>query len=231
MLKFLGFSIFRGGEKMEKQLIFSRKYFYLLFGIHVLLGLYLTSLYNYLLFHSLAELFSIVVACGIFMIAWNSRRFLDNNYLLLIGIAYLFVGGFDLIHTLAYKGMNIFQGYETNLPTQLWISARYMESLSLLIAPLFLRRKLKVNLVFLSYTAASTLLLLFIFYWDIFPTCFIEGIGLTPFKKISEYIISLILLASIVLLLMNRRDFDKNILRWVVWSIISFAPFHSANHT
>jgi len=134
---------------MEKQLIFSKKYLYLLFGIHVLLGLYLTSLYNYLLFHSLAELFSIVVACGIFMIAWNSRRFLDNNYLLLIGIAYLFVGGFDLIHILAYKGMNIFQGYETNLPTQLWISARYMESLPLLIAPLFLRRKLKVNLVYL----------------------------------------------------------------------------------
>jgi PAS domain S-box-containing protein len=207
------------GEKMEKQLIFSKKYLYLLFGILVLLGLYLSSLYNYLLFHSLAELFSIVVACGIFMIAWNSRRFLDNNYLLLIGIAYLFVGGFDLIHTLAYKGMNIFQGYETNLPTQLWISARYMESLSLLIAPLFLRRKLKVNLVFLTYAAASTLLLLFIFYWDIFPTCFIEGIGLTPFKKISEYIISLIFLASIVLLLMNRRDFDKNILQWVVWSI------------
>jgi PAS domain S-box-containing protein len=208
------------GEKMEKQLIFSKKYLYLLFGILVLLGLYLSSLYNYLLFHSLAEIFSIVIACGIFMIAWNSRRFLDNNYLLLIGIAYLFVGGFDLIHTLAYKGMNIFQGYETNLPTQLWISARYMESLSLLIAPLFLRRKLKVNLVFLTYAAASTLLLLFIFYWDIFPTCFIEGIGLTPFKKISEYIISLILLASIVLLLMNRRDFDKNILQWVVWSII-----------
>jgi PAS domain S-box-containing protein len=207
------------GEKMEKQLIFSKKYLYLLFGILVLLGLYLSSLYNYLLFHSLAEIFSIVIACGIFMIAWNSRRFLDNNYLLLIGIAYLFVGGFDLIHTLAYKGMNIFQGYETNLPTQLWISARYMESLSLLIAPLFLRRKLKVNLVFLTYAAASTLLLLFIFYWDIFPTCFIEGIGLTPFKKISEYIISLIFLASIVLLLMNRRDFDKNILQWVVWSI------------
>ena len=134
---------------MGKQLIFSKKYLYLLVGILVLLGLYLSSLYNYLLFHSLAELFSIVVACGIFMIAWNSRRFLDNNYLLLIGIAYLFVGGFDLIHILAYKGMNIFQGYETNLPTQLWISARYMESLPLLIAPLFLRRKLKVNLVYL----------------------------------------------------------------------------------
>ena len=93
-------------------------------GIFVLFGLYITSLYSYLLFHSLSEIFSIAVACGIFMVAWNSRRFLDNNYLLFLGVAYLFIGGIDLIHTLAYKGMGIFQGYDANLPTQLWISSR-----------------------------------------------------------------------------------------------------------
>jgi PAS domain S-box-containing protein len=196
-----------------------KKYPYFIAGILVFLGLYLASLYNYLLFHSLAEIFSIVVACGIFMVAWNSRRFLDNNYLLFIGVAYLFVGGLDLIHTLAYKGMGVFQGYETNLPTQLWIAARYMESLSLFLAPFFFGRKLKVNSVFLGYALATFLLLLSIFYWNIFPVCFIEGIGLTPFKKISEYLISLILLASIGLLLKSRREFELKILQWLVWSI------------
>ena len=44
----------------------------LLLGIFLLVGLYLTSLHNYLLFHSLAEIFSIVIACGIFMLARNS---------------------------------------------------------------------------------------------------------------------------------------------------------------
>ncbi len=57
----------------------------------VLAALVLTSRSNFLLFHSLVELFSIIVACGIFMIAWNSRRFIDNNYLLLIDISFLFV--------------------------------------------------------------------------------------------------------------------------------------------
>jgi len=69
---------------------------------------YLTSFYNYLLFHTIAEIFSILIAFAIFIIAWNSREYLDNNYLLFIGIAYLFVGGIDLVHTLAYKGMFIF---------------------------------------------------------------------------------------------------------------------------
>jgi PAS domain S-box-containing protein len=197
-----------------------KKYQYFIAGILVFLGLYLASLYNYLLFHSLAEIFSIVVACGIFMVAWNSRRFLDNNYLLCIGIAYLFVGGLDLIHTLTYKGMGIFQEYGTNLATQLWLVARYTESVSLLIAPLFFRRKLKINLLFLSYTVALSLFLISIFYLKIFPLCFVEGVGLTPFKKISEYVISLILLASIVLVLKNQDKFDRDVLKWLVWSIL-----------
>jgi PAS domain S-box-containing protein len=203
-----------------EQFPIGKRYPYFIAGILVFLGLYLTSLYNYLLFHSLAEIFSIVVACGIFMVAWNSRRFLDNNYLLLLGIGYLFVGGLDLIHTLTYKGMGIFQGYGTNLATQLWIAARYTESLSLLIAPLFIRRKLKINLLFSSYLLALLLLLISIFYWNIFPLCFVEGVGLTPFKKISEYIISVILLASIALLLKNRTEFDRDVFKWVVWSIL-----------
>ena len=203
-----------------EELRISKRYPYFIAGMLVFLGLYLTSLYNYLLFHSLAEIFSIVVACGIFMVAWNSRRFLDNNYLLFLGIGYLFVGGLDLIHTLTYKGMGIFQEYGTNLATQLWIAARYTESLSLLIAPLFIRRKLKINLLFSSYLLALLLLLLSIFYWNIFPLCFVEGVGLTPFKKISEYIISLILLASIALLLKNRTEFDRDVFKWVVWSIL-----------
>jgi signal transduction histidine kinase/PAS domain-containing protein len=204
---------------MEKFLTVKR-YPYFLIGILVFLGLYLTSFYHYLLFHSLAELFNIVVACGIFMIAWNSRRFLENNYLLFIGIAYLFVAGIDLVHTLAYKGMGIFQGYETNLPTQLWIATRYVQSLSLFIAPFFFRRKLKINYIFLGYALATFVLLTSIFYWNIFPICFIEGVGLTPFKKISEYIISLILLGSIFLLLKNRREFDRGVLQCLILSII-----------
>lgn len=205
---------------MEIQSISSKKYLVILIGILVFFGLYLTSLYSYLLFHGLAEIFSIVIACGIFMIAWNSRRFIENQYLLFIGIAYLFIGAVDLIHTFAYTGMGVFIGYETDLPTQLWIAARYMESLSLLIAPLFLRKKVRVNIVFLGYSIVTALLFLSIFYWDFFPICFIESVGLTPFKKISEYIISLVLLGSIVLLLNNRKEFDRTVLQWVLWSII-----------
>ena len=141
----------------ENDSFFARKSVAFLAGILILFGLYLSSLYNYLLFHTLAEIFSIVVACGTFVIAWYSRRILDNNYLLFLGIAFLFIGLLDLVHTMAYKGMNVFQGYETNLPTQLWIAARYMESLSLLIAPLFLNRRLRVDFILMTFALITFL--------------------------------------------------------------------------
>jgi hypothetical protein len=58
-------------------------------GLLALGGLYLISRHNYLLFHSLAEVFSIVVAGAIFMVFWNARRFLDSGYYLFVGIAYI----------------------------------------------------------------------------------------------------------------------------------------------
>lgn len=201
-------------------LMIIRKYNWIFGGIIVLTSILLSRLYNFLLFHSLAELFSIVIAIGIFIVAWNSRRYLDNNYLLFLGIAYLFIGAIDTVHTLAYKGMGVFPEYDANLPTQLWIMARYMESTSLLIAPFFLNKKIRLNLIFAIYLAISVLLLGSIF-WQIFPDCFIEGRGLTSFKIISEYIISLILLGSIIFLVKKQKEFGKQVFTWVIWSIIT----------
>ena len=204
---------------MKREVVIPNPFIIVFSWVLLLSGLYLTSLYSYLLFHSLSEIFSIVVACGIFMIAWNSRQFLDNNYLLFIGIAYLFVGGLDLLHTLTYKGMGVFPAHGANLPTQLWMAARYIESFSLLIAPLALGRKLRSSFVLMGYFLVFVMLLASIFHWRIFPDCFVEGVGLTPFKKWSEYIICLILICSIALLVRKQEEFGKVVLKLLVASI------------
>jgi diguanylate cyclase (GGDEF)-like protein/PAS domain S-box-containing protein len=184
-------------------------------------GLYLTSMYSYILFHIVAESFSIVIAFSLFMIAWNTRQLAINNYVLFLGIAFLFAGLIDFVHTLAYKGMGIFQGFDANLPTQLWIAARYLQSLSLLAAPWFIDRKLNIRAVLGFYFSITLFLLVTIFSGTLFPDCFIEGKGLTPFKIISEYAICLILISSLVLLLRRRETFDPNIFQLIVLAILS----------
>jgi signal transduction histidine kinase len=187
----------------------------------VVVGLYLVSLYSYLLFHSLIELFSIIVAGGIFMVAWNARGFLDNNYLLYLGIVYFFVGLMDLLHTLAYKGMDVFAGTGSNLPTQLWTASRYLQSISYLIAPFFISRKLKAHVLLIVYAVLTVVLLTSIFYWRIFPVCYIEGVGLTTFKIVSEYLVSIFFLISIFLLLQKRSNFHPDVLKLLIYSNIA----------
>ena len=180
-------------------------------GILVLGGILLTRLQSYLLFHSIAEMFSIVIAFAVFIYAWNARYIMKNNYLLVIGIALFFCGTIDLVHTLAFKGMGVFTPNESNLPTSLWIASRYLLAFSFLLAPLFVGKVLKPGLVFAIYFVVTTLLFLSILYWKIFPVCYIEGKGLTPFKIISEYIICGILFIAFGGLWRKRTIFDAKV--------------------
>lgn len=54
----------------------------IIFGALVLIGLFLTNQYSYLLFHSLVKIFSISIAFGIFIFAFNTRWFQENDDLL-----------------------------------------------------------------------------------------------------------------------------------------------------
>jgi hypothetical protein len=140
---------------------------------------------------------------------------------LFIGIAYLFIALLDLLHTLAYKGMPIFTDYDY-YANQLWIGARYLESITLIVAFYFMNsdRNPKPETLFITYFIITTLIVLSVFVWKFFPVCFVEGVGLTPFKKISEYIICSILLAGIFILNKNKNKFEPKIYRNVLLSII-----------
>lgn len=181
--------------------------------------LYVISRYNYNLFHSLADGATIVIAASAFTIIWNSRQRVDNGYFLYTSIAFLFFAILDLIHMLGNKNMGVFPASYGNLGPTFYIASRYVLSISLFIAPFFIRRKLNTALLFAVYSAVTALILLSVFTWNIFPACFVEGVGLTLFKVISDYVICLILLGAMALLLINRQAFDPRVLKIIVASI------------
>jgi signal transduction histidine kinase len=208
--------------KLTKRLsAVSTKYliFFILRAALVFSALIVISRFNYLLFHSLAELFSVVVAFSIYILAWNSRRYMNNGYFLLLGVAFLFIGLLDVLHTLAYEGMGVFPQSGANLATQLWISARFMQSLSFLMAFLFLTRQVRAFYLLGAYAIITTLILFSVFVWGNFPISYIDGVGLTAFKKISEYVISFILMVSMLGLVRYRENFDPGVLLWLLLSV------------
>ena len=177
--------------------------------------------HSYILFHTLVELFSIVIAFAVFIVAWNSRKMQDNKYLHVIGISYLFIGALDLLHTLTFSGMNIISvpGYPAN---QFWIATRGMEALIFLGGFLMIGRKQKINteLLFLLYFGVSSLITASILVWQIFPVCFVEGKGQTNFKVMGEYIIIALLLVSLFMLYRRRSNFDPKVYLLLSGSIV-----------
>jgi PAS domain S-box-containing protein len=203
-----------------KQVAFPSHFLYILSGVAILLGLTIISLHSSVLTHTLVELFSIIIACSIFLVAWNTRRFITNNYILFIGISFLFVSIFDLLHSLAYTEINVFPGFDANLPAQLWITARYLGSVSLLTAPLVMNWKPRPLLLFWLAMAATLLLIATIFIWRIFPACYIQGLGFTKFKIVSEYVVIALYTGALALLVWRRIEFDRSILLFLCGSIL-----------
>ncbi len=200
---------------MKKEKIYSYSLYLLIFvALNLLTG-------NFLLFHAYAEGFSIVIAVLMFVIVWNSKNYIDNNYLYFIGISYLFTANIDFLHVLGYKGMNVFTDYDF-YANQLWVAGRFIESLSLLGGFYFLNKSKKLNglKVIISYFLVSTLLISSIFVWKVFPKCFIEGVGQTTFKITSEIIIILILIFVIIMLRINKNKFNPSVYKSLLMSII-----------
>jgi signal transduction histidine kinase len=204
---------------MIRSLLTQPKYRAAIFWVLALPPLYFISRHNYNLFHVFVDGASIVIAACVFLIIWNARRIIDNDYFLYVGIAFLFFAFMDSMHVLGNKNMGVFPEYG-NLGPALYIASRYILGISLMIAPLFIHRKLNTTLMFAVYSLGTSFILLSVFYWQIFPVCIVEGVGLTPFKVVSDYIICLFLLGAIGLLLINRRSFDSRVLRIIVSSII-----------
>jgi len=194
---------------------------FILAGIGILILLYFLSRSNYLLFHSVVELFSISIACTVFIIVIATHRYSENKSFLFLGITYFFVGVIDLFHVLSYKGMGVLNLDSTsNFATQFWIAARLLEALSLILFVVFYKRHLNILYITVFYFLITVFLIYSILILKVFPDCYIEGRGLTPFKTNMEYAISFILLGAIILLIRNRQMFDQKILRLMVIAII-----------
>lgn len=171
---------------------------------------------HYLLFHTLAEFFSIIIAGTALVVATTSFRFTRNHFAVYVAVVIGWCAALDLIHTLTYKGMHLAGVDDANVPTQFWVAARFIQALALLVSPLFLRRRVAISFLHAGFAGLALAVSLWIFGGG-FPAAFVEGQGLTPFKIFSEYVIIALLAASCVLLwrqrgLMPRRLFVSMLL-------------------
>ena len=199
----------------------------LLLGV-VLGALLIVSRYNFLLFHSLVEILTVAVSIAVFLLVWNSRNFAQNPALVVLGTGYLCAGSIDLMQpgnlvgnvSVVYKGMGIVFGPAgTDISIQLGLAGRMLNGFTLLLFAMALGRRWSGRAVLTGFLIVTGLLLASVFWWRIFPSCFMEGSGLTPFKKSAEYSVCIVLLLSLYLLRSNRQALEITVYRLLAASI------------
>jgi diguanylate cyclase (GGDEF)-like protein/PAS domain S-box-containing protein len=164
---------------------------------------------HFLLFHSLVELFAVVVAIISAIVAWHTYALAKNQFLLLLGCGYFFIGGLDLAHMLTFRGLPFIDNNAGNMSLQFWIVARVFEALLLLVAPLFLNAKFRPRNIIIILSSIMLLLCVPIMQnW--LPVFYIEGKGLTLTKVILEYIIIILLLCALFTFWRARKEIEMS---------------------
>lgn len=188
----------------------------------VIAVLYAAVTVSYALFHLLIEIIATSMALSMAVIIWNSRNYLKNSSLALIGFGYSAAGILDLLHVITYKGMNLIPFATSNHSTQLWICARLIQAVSLAAAPFLLTKR--VGHLFIATGLAVILpALLWAISKGVFPVCFIEGEGFTEFKIYSEYAVIFLLLVSVAGFTVNRSKIGRRVFASLVISVFATA--------
>jgi diguanylate cyclase (GGDEF)-like protein/PAS domain S-box-containing protein len=175
--------------------------------------------YGFLLFHSLAELFCVIVGITMSIVAWNTHQYTKNYFLFYLGIGYFWIAILDLFHMLTYNGMPFLNISSASISLHFWIYTRGFEALILLSASLFLTRQFNHITVFISGFVISCLLS-YLAVYQTAPLFFIEGQGLTSAKIWSEYGIICILIASIFFYWRANKLLAPNIRFYLILSIL-----------
>ncbi len=177
------------------------------------------SISNFPLFHTLVELFIIIVAITLSAVAWHTYNFSRNHFLMFLGAGYFWISILGLLHTLSYPGFNLIESVSEKNSAEFLIATRYFEAVLLLISPYFLTRSVKVFYV-TSFFGIGCLISYFLITANVFPTTLIDGKELTSSKFISEFIIILILFIAIANLIRKRSELKKRVCVLIVLSII-----------
>lgn len=183
----------------------------LISAVLALLFVYVAN-FDFLLFHTVAEFSTVVVGFLLSVIVLNTYELMKSSFFLFLGLSYGFSSTFDFIHLMYYKGLlSAPYAQGSDLPTQTWVIARFMNVISLLFAFFYLKRQSNPWCAFSGYLGLSGLLVLSLFVWRNFPPCFVEGQGLTNFKIWSEYAIIFGDLIAFFSLWKNRASFHKQV--------------------
>lgn len=170
---------------------------------------------NYLPLHLLLETVSVVVSMMVFAVGWNSRSSNLSGNVVLLACVFFSVGMLDFLHTISYVGMPDFISHnDLQKHLNFWLSARFLAAIALLTIsirpwnPLH-SRTMRYTIFGALFFLTALLNWIVVYHQPWLPDTFVSGLGLTTFKKNTEYFIILLNLITAVILWQKLRQPQK----------------------
>lgn len=167
---------------------------------------------SFLALHTILESFSLFVSFFIFFQGYLTFPRTYSRNRLIVSVTFLFVGIFDFLHLLSYKGMPFFQDEHTlTKATWLWLLARSTECIGLFYV-FYLGKDKKTTAAFRMKIMSMGLLLSAGIIFALFnypsqwPVLIKEGVGVTSFKKGYEYAISCVHALTLIFIIKPYRE-------------------------
>jgi len=186
------------------------------------LSMYVLSRYNYLVFHLSIETFTIVLGVLIFTVSFISRRFRNISFLSIVGSGSLVIAIITFLHAITYKGMGLIPGYDANLPTQLWVVMGFIQVFAILFA-IMGGDKVSNYWIPFALLMVSGLVFTALCFLRLFPTCYVDGQGLTLFKRVCEYVIIGIYIIEMFLLVSKKVRIPSDLFKTILVVLVLFA--------
>jgi len=180
--------------------------------------LYFRYNYSVLLFHTLAELFSIFVGLLMLVVVLNTQHFVKNDFLIFLGIGYFSISVLDALHAFTIKGMPFFNITDGEITIHLWIYSRIFEALLLLFSPVFLTCRLNIKVMIIITSALVACISFAAFHFEQ-PIMFVDG-KLSNFKIYAEFVVILLLTCVIGLYWKKRLMFERNVFFFLICSLV-----------
>ncbi len=189
-------------------------------GVIMLLPLHEVHLphQHYLPLHTGLEFVSIAAAFLVFATVWHTRSRDHSSVLVVIATALFAAGWLDFFHALSYKGMpELVSPSSVEKGIAFWLAARVIVAVTLLAVSLRPRLPVPTKALRLGVLAAYTALNLLVIWavlWHeaLLPRTYIEGEGLTPFKRWIEWLITGMLAAAAWRFYRQARQSDDEFL-------------------
>lgn len=174
-------------------------------------------------FCNASELLNIVLGVSIYVVSKNTYKFSKNSYFMFLGISFLFISAFDLVH-MSYFGVSSGRNFSiSNSSEQMDTISSFLQAVTMIYAFRYIKKTLKPMATFLCYLLISVLIFLSVFYFNVFPTCYSGSLGPTVFKRATEIIDIIILASSAVILRFYNKEFNREALVYLISSVISMA--------